>query len=238
MATVLLKFVFVVVVVMVGFAMALHVLFRGRDSFGETFLGLFNAMLGDTDFFDEFSGERYDSVATVLLVTYLFVVTIMLLNLLVAILSTAHTRDTVKGEFKASKARIIQHYRFVVDEDLLPAPFNVVQLVGDLVARRVYAVESTLHELEMRYPEISLQWGFLECCLACCVSIFVMFCRVPVLFCDRLSYGPLMFCLVLGPVAVVGGTLLWGMSSVPYAQYAWYTQYNQDREKNWGAVPR
>lgn len=110
---------------MIGFAMALHVVFRGHDGFGETFLGLFNAMLGDTGLFDEFSGERYDRVATILLVVYLFiVVTIMLLNLLVAILSTSHAKvhDNVEGEFKVSKARIVEHSRFVVSKDLASCP--------------------------------------------------------------------------------------------------------------------
>ncbi|CAN0108305.1 unnamed protein product, partial [Ectocarpus sp. 6 AP-2014] len=84
MTTTLLKFGFVMVVVMIGFAMALHVLYHDVDSFCTTFLALFKAMLGDVDFFNEIATDQYDndSVATVLLVVYLFVVTIMLLNLL------------------------------------------------------------------------------------------------------------------------------------------------------------
>eukprot|EP00752_Nemacystus_decipiens_P008850 g7897.t2 len=135
MTSTLLQFGAVMLVVMIGFAMALHVLFRDVDSFGETFLGLFKAMLGDTDFFDEFSGGRYDRVATILVVIYLFTVTIMLLNLLVAILSTAHAQvqGNTGGTFKVVKARIVDHYRLVVDEDLLPAPFNLVQLLLSMV---------------------------------------------------------------------------------------------------------
>lgn len=53
---------------------------------------MFKAMLGETDFFDEFSGTQFDTVATVLLATYLVIMTIMMLNLLVAVLSTAHAR--------------------------------------------------------------------------------------------------------------------------------------------------
>lgn len=114
--------------------MALHVLVRDLENFGDTLLGFFKAMLGDTDFFDEFSGGRYDTVATILVVAYLFIVTIMLLNLLIAILSTSHARvqEDTDGAFKLSKARLINHYRTVVDEDVLPAPFNVVQLILSL----------------------------------------------------------------------------------------------------------
>ena len=77
MTTILLKFGFVMGVVMLGFTMAFHVLFRDFDSFGESFLDLFRAMLGETSFFTEFSGDTYDAVATILLVVYLFIVTII-----------------------------------------------------------------------------------------------------------------------------------------------------------------
>lgn len=219
MTATLLKFGFILVVIMIGFAMALHVLFRDRDGFGETVLGLFNAMLGDTDLFDEFSGERYDGVATVLLVVYLFIVTIMLLNLLIAILSTSHAQvqDNVEREFKVSKARIVEHYRVVVENDLLPAPFNVVSLISDLVKLTTVLLESV---------------GCLPCCTKiasrCC---FLWISESPEKSWHRArsAYGRLVFCVVLGTVAVVGGALLWVLSSVPYAQYAWYTHYKEDK---------
>lgn len=135
MTSTLLQFGAVMLVVMIGFAMALHVLSRDDNSFGETLLGLFKAMLGDTDFFDEFSGGRFDLVATILFVAYLLIFTIMLLNLLIAILSTAHAQvqENVEGEFKLSKARIVAYYRMVVDEGVLPVPFNLVQLVLSMI---------------------------------------------------------------------------------------------------------
>lgn len=80
------KFAVVMVVVMVGFAVSFHTIFHETNTFGETFLVLFKAMLGDVGFFEEFSGGRYDAVATFLLVLFLFTVTVMLLNLLVAVL--------------------------------------------------------------------------------------------------------------------------------------------------------
>ena len=62
-------------------------------------------MLGDTDFFDDFSGTKSDSVATVLLATYLVILTIMMLNLLVAVLSTSHARvdQNADQEYKVSQ---------------------------------------------------------------------------------------------------------------------------------------
>lgn len=62
-------------------------------------------MLGETDFFDEFSGTEFDVVATVLLVTYLVILTIMMLNLLIAVLTTTHARvaENIDREFKVGQ---------------------------------------------------------------------------------------------------------------------------------------
>lgn len=66
---------------------------------------VFKAMLGETDYFDQLSGTDYDTVATLLLVVFILVITIMMLNLLVAVLSTAHARvdNDADMEFKASE---------------------------------------------------------------------------------------------------------------------------------------
>lgn len=170
----------VIIVVMLGFAMSFHTLFRDVDTFGGTCLTLFKAMLGEVEFFEEFPGDDFDAVATALLVVYLIVIAVMLLNLLIAVLSTSHSKVEGKAdqEFKVSKARMIVHYRLVVDKCLLPPPFNLVQLV---------------------------------------VS-------TPFIFGDRSRNGAAsrsakdfvgrtVFWLVLGPVAVVSGTVLWVMSA-------------------------
>lgn len=66
---------------------------------------MFKSMLGETDFFAEFSGTEFDFVATVLLVTYLVILTIMMLNLLVAVLTTTHARvdKNIDREFKVGR---------------------------------------------------------------------------------------------------------------------------------------
>lgn len=211
MTTTLLKFGFVMVVVMVGFAMGLHVLLRDLESFGQTFQALFRAMLGETDLFGDFSGSEYDDVASLLLVVYLFIVTIMLLNLLVAILSTSHSQvqDNAGIELKVSKARIVSHYRWVVKCDVLPAPFNLMQLV-----------------LSLGYVPFSL----------CCAAVFRANShpneRVKAYKCACRAIGRVVFWLVLGPVAVSGGALLWVSSCFPFAQYAWYSQYKEKNKRD------
>lgn len=245
MTATLVKFGFVMLVVMVGFAMSLHVLFRDLDSsgatFGEAMLGLFKAMLGDTDLFEEFSGGRHDDVATILLVAYLLIMTIMLLNLLVAILSTAHAevQENVGSELKVSKARIIGYYRVVVKEDLLPAPFNLLPLVASTVmavlgflfaslrCRRSRVSDPAREEepapgapapaQDQRGEKIRPKQD------AGSSSTW----RKAYARASR-AFGPAVFSLVLGSVAVGAGALLWITSALPvfpYAQYAWFTKY-------------
>ena len=55
---------------------------------------------------------------------------IMHLNLTIVMLSTVHSlvEENAEREFKISKARVIQHYETTVRKELLPVPFNEVQL--------------------------------------------------------------------------------------------------------------
>lgn len=138
----LLQFLVVMLVVILGFAMSFYSLLRGNTSYDDIWLLLFKAMLGEVGFFDELdvAGDSDDdrnsdvrrSVGTVLFVMYLVVMAVMLLNLLIAVLSTSHSRvqENVDREFKVSKAKLIQHYRWIVAGDILPPPFNLVQLMA------------------------------------------------------------------------------------------------------------
>lgn len=72
----------------------------------QVWLNAVKAMLGETQFFDDFSGSVFDTIATVLLVAYLLIMTIMMLNLLIAVLSTAHARIDMNTdqEYKVRQA--------------------------------------------------------------------------------------------------------------------------------------
>lgn len=168
----MLQFAVVLVVVTLGFTVSFHALFRNFDTYAYTWLNLFKAMLADLAYFNEFPDERFEAVATVLLVVYVITNGVMLLNLLIAVLSTTHAKvqENVEHEYSVIKARLIQRYRLVVGEDLLPAPFNLLQI---LFAGRKRA---------------------------------------------QRRVGYLVFWLVVGPVAVCGGALLWVVSAflVPF----------------------
>ncbi|CAM9739915.1 unnamed protein product [Ectocarpus sp. 4 AP-2014] len=186
MASELGQFFVVMGVVILGFAMSFFALFR--DVKGETLRGAlldaFQAMLGEVGLFDDFVGEKHDLAATVLLVSYLVVMTIMLLNLLIAVLSTAHGKVEEAVLIRVSRARVYTHYRWVVATDALPAPFNLAQLVV----------------------------------LLPCQLVDVLFKRntYPI---ARRGVGRIVFWLVLGPGAILGGIFVW-LVSTPKALFA------------------
>lgn len=201
------KFLVVISVVMVGFAMSFYALSRGDYTFGDTCLNLFKAMLGEVGLSEEFSvldddddcGYVLGSVATLLLVLYLVILTIMLRNLLIAVLSTSHARvaESAERELKVSNTRLIQHYRVVVDRHLLPAPFNLSQLAASslfMISGRSWKVEA--------------------------------YCRA------KRAVGQAVFWLVLCPVGAFEGTLLWVLSG-PYSPLTWrryYLNYDQNSQ--------
>ena len=184
MATVLLQFGVILVVVLMGFATSFFALFRDVYSFGETLLHLFKTILGDVELFDELediSREQYAVVGYLLLVVFVIAVTIMLLNLLIAILSTAHAdvHSNTQKEFKVSTARTVEHYRLAVELDILPAPFNLLQTLVSLPFLATRRQQSGSYHLVKR------------------------------------SEGQAIFWLAPGPIAIVGGTLLW-IVSIPH----------------------
>lgn len=189
----LVKFGVVILVVMFGFAMSFHALFSDVDTFGQTFLWLFNGMLGEAGLFEDFMSDEYneyEGVATALFVVYLVVIAIMLLNVLTAVFSTSHAKVQEKAdqEFMVSRSRLIDHYRLVVDKHLLPPPFNLAQVV-----------------LSLPLLLADRSWHGPRCTRA------------------KEAVGRLLFWLVIGAIAVVGGTMLWVVSAV-YAPFAWHAQ--------------
>ena len=190
MAMVLVRFALILLVVILGFAMALFSLLRDADNstfnFGDILLLLFKTLLGDVEAFEEFNdtpGNRYSFAGNLLLVLYLVVMTIMLLNLLIAVLSTAYAKVEMNAdkELEVAKVRIVEYYRQIVALDIIPAPFNLVQIFVKLlpfVFMRQPAKRDTI-----------------------CREI-------------GQTVGQVSFWLVLSPVVVIFGTLLWVASSV------------------------
>ncbi|CAM9546666.1 unnamed protein product [Choristocarpus tenellus] len=112
----LLRFGMIMVIILLGFAVSFHGLFGENvysySTFRGTCLTLFSSMLGDFDF-QVFEGEVYGSAGSCLLVLYLCVMSIMLFNLLIAVLSTSHATvvENSENESSLSTAVLITHYR-------------------------------------------------------------------------------------------------------------------------------
>ena len=117
-------------VMMVGFTVSFLALLADTSlTYGAIFVSAFKAMLGEFSVLDEYE-FIYSFWATLLIVLYLIIMTIILLNLLIAVLSTEHAKVDERSdrEFSVSKVRMMKLYRSVVENDLLPPPFNLVQL--------------------------------------------------------------------------------------------------------------
>ncbi|CAM9508523.1 unnamed protein product [Scytosiphon promiscuus] len=126
--------------IMMGFTVSFFAIFGEYESYGGVWLSVFKAMLGEVNAFDVLYEESpYKDVARLLLVLYLIVVAVMLLNLLIAVLSTEHAKVERQQDraFRESKVRIMKLYTRQVDADLVPSPFNLVQLALWLMASAV-----------------------------------------------------------------------------------------------------
>ncbi|CAM9575982.1 unnamed protein product, partial [Laminaria digitata] len=152
------RFSLFMLVVMVSFALAFFSLYGSCEgdlssaygSMGQSLLAMFTAMLGgeypDFDVFDEYDPNacrgppwKYDA-GIALLVVYMVTMSILMLNLLIAVLGTVH--DTVHGrselEFQLARNQFIQRGAGVVQNGRLPPPLNlaiealliVVDMVG------------------------------------------------------------------------------------------------------------
>lgn len=161
MASELLQFTVVMGVVMLGFAVAFLALFQELENttINDSLLSVFKAMLGELGFFDDFSGTRFDSAATFLLVWYLIIMSIMLLNLLIAVLSTAHSKLEENILIRVSKARLYTYFQRVVRSDVLPSPFNVVQLATMLPCRILdFFLGTRTHRVARRFVGRVIFW--------------------------------------------------------------------------------
>ncbi|CAM9739606.1 unnamed protein product, partial [Discosporangium mesarthrocarpum] len=130
----------ILAVVMIGFALTFYSVFRYHqhgnsynhtfDKFPSSLLAMFEALLGDFDFEEPFRDSEHGYVGKTLLGVYVTVMSIMFLNLLIAVLSTQHSKVDANAEKEAhlSRAVIIHKYADNVRKNRIPAPFNLLQV--------------------------------------------------------------------------------------------------------------
>lgn len=127
-----------------------HPIVAAFGTLGDALLTMFGSMLGEFDFgvfFERYEDENGDDCGGVLYVeagislmaVYLVVMTVMLLNLLIAVLSTAHAevQKNAPKEFQLARAKLIMQSGEDVLNDVLPPPFNLIKPVLGLLIKTV-----------------------------------------------------------------------------------------------------
>eukprot|EP00903_Cladosiphon_okamuranus_P014652 g13586.t1 len=157
-----LRFSAFIAMVMLSFALAFHAVFHTcgtsncsvepdesplRDAFGtfgRSFVTVFSSALGGPDF-DIFEGQDSDcncdlpegarSAGIFLMVAYMITMSVVLLNLLIAVLSTAHDEvyANAEKEFHLARARLIYQSAQVVSTGRPPPPLNLLKVVFGLL---------------------------------------------------------------------------------------------------------
>ena len=141
------------VVIMAGFTISFVELLEDTSTTANSsvFYAVFKAMLGEFSDLQEYDygNDVCAGCATLLIVLYLVIMMIVLLNLLIAVLSTEHSKVDERSdrEFSVSKVRMMKLYRKIVENDLLPPPFNLVQQAILLIFR----VVDRLFRLQTRF---------------------------------------------------------------------------------------
>ena len=133
MVTNIVQFLIVLSVFMVGFALAFYVKFARTvpafSTFGNSMLSMFLMLYGDFD--AEAIAEADRTWGLLLFALYLVLATVLLLNLLIAILSNTYAiiQDAADQEYAMLFAAAIQDYR----RSFSPVPFNLVTYVFHFV---------------------------------------------------------------------------------------------------------
>lgn len=117
-----------------------HPVVEEFGTFRGALLIMFQSMLGNFDFnwfqvrYENVDGKdcgsaRYSEFGVILLVTYLVITAVMLLNLLIAVLSTTHSEvhQNATHEFYLVREKLILQSVEGVHKDVLPPPFNMVK---------------------------------------------------------------------------------------------------------------
>lgn len=154
----LLKFSALFVLVMVSFALAFHALFfacdgqgtAGEDSgldesfgtFIASLLTMFEGALGDFDlkifkyYISECDRPKWaHPFGIVIMALYLVLTAVVLMNLLIAVLATAHAdvHKNAEREFHWARTKMIQDSSKSVAQGRLPPPFNLLGLVVEVL---------------------------------------------------------------------------------------------------------
>ena len=130
-------FLFVFLMSILGFGIAFHSLFPDREEFqglGSTFLTLFNAALGDHNF-GSFQSHKYQLVGVPAMGFYAMFVTIILLNLIIAQMSSTFEKMNEKSfeQWSMVMAKNVQDWLMISEKSnpmcMVPPPLNALTML-------------------------------------------------------------------------------------------------------------
>eukprot|EP01043_Picozoa_sp_COSAG02_P028024 COSAG02_NODE_1680_length_11353_cov_12.755909_1_plen_1083_part_00 len=154
MALLTVQFFMLIIIIMMGFACSMTALLqtpyekenpRGTPGPYTTIMSgawtLFRALLGDIDGL-EFKGENREYMAAAVMAIYLVVMSIIMINMLIAVLSSAHAKvaESLEEEVAHVQTRVAINSQHRSNSACLPAPMNLFQMVasadGDMAIRK------------------------------------------------------------------------------------------------------
>ncbi|CAN0140980.1 unnamed protein product, partial [Scytosiphon promiscuus] len=225
-----LRFSAFIAMVMLSFALAFFALFHTCDSdssecglndafgsFGSSFVTVFSSAFDGPDFdvFDQAASdcgcdrpEAARLAGISMMVAYMVVMALVLLNLFVAVLSTAHDEVYVNAEkeYHLARAKLIHQSARVVTRRRPPPPLNLIKLVLSTLA-------DTASEVLRLYRWVKGEGG---CKLSTMLQPFTKTAEGKAFddFLQRLA-----FALTMGVAAVVLSTILWTVS-IPWVAWS------------------
>jgi hypothetical protein len=128
------SFLVVFLISILGFGIAFHSLFPDTEAFSgpaATFLTLFNAALGSHEF-EVYTGHKYQNLGIATMALYVTFVMIILLNLIIARMSSTHEKINDKSfeQWSMVMAKNVQDCLLINEKNnplcMLPPPFNAI----------------------------------------------------------------------------------------------------------------
>ncbi|CEM06954.1 unnamed protein product [Vitrella brassicaformis CCMP3155] len=127
------KFLLLYLYILLVFAGVFTILSSDEDhdyfgSYGQAMLALFYAGLGDFNDALNDAIESHDTLGAVLLFTYIILSSIILLNLLIAIMASTYSaiEDTQDAQYQLLRIRVLNEYLTMPPHERLPPPFNLI----------------------------------------------------------------------------------------------------------------
>ncbi|KXZ43689.1 hypothetical protein GPECTOR_83g301 [Gonium pectorale] len=147
------------VILLMGVSFTIYSTFRDRavpqlESLPSVVLLLFRTFLGETMFevLQDEDNTLYNLYGNIIVLLYALTATVVLANLLIALITYHFKPEKVESQSRFQMAEILAHYEYMVEHQLIGAPFSLPQLLLTSLLPsgwRSMAPASTLHRMAL-----------------------------------------------------------------------------------------